>query len=159
MYGEVFYWESGEVLEQVAQGGCGCPSLDMFKGGLWAIWSTAWSRSWQPCLWQRGWDFMIHEFPSNSSQCVNSVYSLQSGFHPFLPCISLIHWIRAHLTLWCKVLLCFCSASQKTQDMCYSSVAVEKNFWNSLFLSFRQHINFVSFALLIRHIQRLDVQQ
>jgi len=23
--GEVFYWESGEVLEQAAQRGCGCP--------------------------------------------------------------------------------------------------------------------------------------
>jgi len=31
---EVLYRESGEVLEQVAQRGCGCLFLEVFKGSL-----------------------------------------------------------------------------------------------------------------------------
>ena len=32
--GEVFHWESGELLEQVAQRDCGCPICGVFKSKL-----------------------------------------------------------------------------------------------------------------------------
>ena len=43
MSGEVLYYESGEVLEQAAQRGYGCPVLEVFKAKLdGALGSLVW---------------------------------------------------------------------------------------------------------------------
>ena len=70
--GEVLYQESGEVLEQAAQRGCGCPVLGGVQGQI------GWGPG-QPGLvngevggpaQQGGWRFMILEVPSNPGRSV-----------------------------------------------------------------------------------------
>ena len=70
--GEVLYQESGEVLEQAAQRGCGCPVPGCVQG------QVEWGPG-QPGLvngevggpaWQGSWSFMILEVPSNTGHSV-----------------------------------------------------------------------------------------
>ena len=71
--GEVLYYESGEVLEQAAQRGYGCPVPGGVQGqvGPWAAWSSFKCGGWWLCLWQQCWRFVILEVPSNpGSFCV-----------------------------------------------------------------------------------------
>jgi len=64
--GEVFYQESGEVLEQAVQSlWISSPWRCLRPGWMepWAIWSSTWFRGWQPYLQQEGWNLMILEVP------------------------------------------------------------------------------------------------
>ena len=52
-----------------AQRGCGCPIPEVFRAGLDGVLGSL-SSGWQPCLCQRGWNFIIFEVPSNPSHSV-----------------------------------------------------------------------------------------
>jgi len=52
---EVFCWEIGEALEQLARRGFGYPILRHLSPGWmgsWAVWFSTWTSSWQVGLWQ-----------------------------------------------------------------------------------------------------------
>jgi len=68
--GEILYRESGEVLEQAAQRGCGysVPGGVQDEVGWGPGLTRASSGGWWPCLWQGGWNLMILAVPSNPSQ-------------------------------------------------------------------------------------------
>lgn len=65
--------------------GMPCPWRSLRHGwrGSWTAWCGTWSRCWQPCLWQRGWNLIILEVPTNPRHsmiiCVNgiSLFSVQ----------------------------------------------------------------------------------
>ena len=72
--GEVLYYESGEVLEQLPREAVDALSLEMLKarldGAAWAAWAGIKCGGWWPCMWQWGWRFMILEVPSNPGHSV-----------------------------------------------------------------------------------------
>lgn len=68
------------------------------KMGFWAAWSGSWSSCWQSCLWQRVWNLMTLEDPSNPSHSILWWQAPQTGSNS---CISSIkstnQWIPQHL--------------------------------------------------------------
>ena len=67
--------------------------------GSWAAWSSIKWGGWQPCLWHRGWSFMILEVPSNPSHsmilCLDNL-CLSADHLPKLPIAAQIE--QAHLS-------------------------------------------------------------
>lgn len=75
-----------------------CPVMLNKKMGFWAAWSGSWSSCWQSCLWQRVWNLMTLEDPSNPSHSILWWQAPQTGSNS---CISSIkstnQWIPQHL--------------------------------------------------------------
>lgn len=65
--------------------------------------------------------------------------SLSTWVFTDLCCVFCLFIKSKNVILEDKDLLFFWSAVLKTQNMCYSSAVVERNIWNSPFLSVRQH--------------------
>jgi len=68
--------------------------------GSRATWSSAWFSGWQPCPQQWGWNYVISEFPSNTSLSMIQVGSKLQFYH--LDILPLILYILYTINQWVK---------------------------------------------------------
>ena len=112
--------------------------------GPWAAWSSIKCGGWWPCLWQRGWSFMILEVPSNPSHSmILSTGGSMPICHPVLVPICLdgtAHQAKAWPYLWWM------------KDWRRSDLYVTSSAHNSFFMVWRQHTGYTHTLMILANI-------